>query len=86
MSLNKSIRITSKLDIESESLHTKTVNHSTSKTKEVKKQEPHKSSYSTTITSNPVKYESKGTGEPKVTEGQAAEVNPATIGYDTSQL
>ena len=39
-----------------------------------------------TVTTNPVKHEAKGTEEPHVTEGKAVDINPATIGYDTSQL
>ena len=86
MASNKKIQISSSLDIESESLHEVIQDHSTGKAKVVDVQEPHKSTKTTTITSNPIKYEAKGAEEPQVTEGKAVELNPATIGYDTSQL
>jgi len=86
MASNKKIQISSSFDIDSESLHEKIVDHNTGKSKIVDKQEPHHSSKKVTITSNPVKYETKGAGETTVAQGEATEVNPATIGYDTSQL
>ena len=86
MATNKKIGISSSFDIQSESLHEVIQDHHTGKAKVVDVQEPHKKTATTTITTNPVKYEAKGTEEPKVTAGQAVEVNPATVGYDTSQL
>ena len=78
------LKITSNFDIESESLHQVTKDRETGETKVTDIQEPHRQTISSTITSNPVKYEAKGTEEPKVTEGEEVKVNPATIGYDTS--
>lgn len=85
-SSNKSIHISSSLDIQSESLHEKITDHSTGKSKVIDKETPHESSSSYTVTTNPVKYEKKGTDETKVTEGKAIDLDPATVGYDTSQL
>lgn len=86
MADNKKIQITSALDIQAESLHEVIKDHNTGEAKVIDKQEPHEKSISTTITTNPVKYEAKGIEEPKVTEGEAVEVNLALGGYDTSQL
>lgn len=86
MTENKKIQISSSFDIQAESLHEVIQDHSTGETKVIDKEEPHKQTITTTITTNPVKYEAKGIEEPKVTEGKAVQVDPATIGYDTSQL
>jgi hypothetical protein len=86
MASNKKIQISSTLDIQSESLHEVIKDHETGKTKVIDIQEPHKKTITSTITSNPVKYEAKGSEEPKVKEGEAVQLNPATVGYDTSQL
>ena len=86
MASNKKIQISSSFDIRSESLHEVITDRNTGKSKVVDIQEPHKKTENITVTTNPVKYEAKGAEEPKVTEGKAVEVNPATIGYDTSQL
>ena len=86
MASDTKIQISSSFEIDSQSLHEKIVDHSTGKAKVVDKGEPHKSTSNVTITSNPVKYEKKGLEEPKVTGGESVEVNPATVGYDTSQL
>lgn len=83
---NSKIQITSKLDVESEFLHEKVVDHDTGQVKVTDKYEPHHSSLKKTVTSNPVKYEAKGIEEPHVTEGEAVDLNPATVGCDTSQL
>lgn len=86
MADNKKIQITSALDIQAESLHEVIKDHDTGEAKVIHKEEPHQTTINTTITTNPVKYEAKGTEEPKVTEGEAVEVNPVLVGYDTSQL
>ncbi|KAK4552354.1 hypothetical protein LTR86_010525 [Recurvomyces mirabilis] len=89
MSAGKKIKISSFLDIQAESLHEKITDTSTGKTQEVTKQEPHQTTRSVTVKSNPVKYETKGApDEPKVTEGQeeTTQQTAATTGYDTSQL
>ena len=86
MADNNKIQITSSLDIQAESLHEVIKDHNTGEAKVIDKEEPHEQSIRKTITTNPVKYEAKGVKEPKVKEGAAVEVNPATIGYDTSQL
>lgn len=92
MASDKKIQISSTFDIESESLHEVIKDRETGKTKTVDIQEPLKKTISSTVTSNPVKFEAKGTEEPKVKEGESesesesVEVNPATVGYDTSQL
>lgn len=83
---NKKIQISSTFDIQSESLHEVIKDHNTGEAKVVDIQEPHKRTETATITTNPVKYEAKGIEEPKVTEGKEVKLNPATIGYDTSQL
>ena len=86
MAQNKKIQISSTFDIQSESLHEVIKDNNTGKTKVTDIQEPHSRTETKTITSNPVKYEAKGTAEPKVTEGEEVKINPATVGYDTSQL
>jgi hypothetical protein len=83
---NRKIQISSSFDIQSESLHEVVKDNNTGQTKVTDIQEPHKRTEKTTITTNPVKYETKGTEEPQVTEGKAVHLNPATVGYDTSQL
>jgi len=80
------IQFTSKLDIQNEYLHEKVTDHSTGQVKVTDKVAPHQSTLKTTVASNPVKYEAKGVEEPQVTEGEAVELNPATVGCDTSQL
>ena len=86
MAPNKKIQISSTVEVASESLHEVIQDHNTGKAKVVDVAEPHKTTTTTTIASNPVKYEAKGIEEPHVTEGQAVNVNPATVGYDISQL
>lgn len=86
MAPEKDMHFSSSLDIQSESLHEKIIDHSTGKAKVVDKETPHESSSSHTITTNPVKYEKKGTDETKVTQGKAVDLDPATVGYDTRQL
>jgi hypothetical protein len=86
MSSHKQIQISSKLDIDSEVLHEKTVDNDTGETKETYRQEPHSSTTTTTVTTNPVQYEAKGIDELHVTQGKAFDVNPALSEYDTSQL
>ena len=86
MPSDKKIQFTSKLDIKNEYLHEKVTDNSTGEVKVTDVREPHSCTSKTTITSNPVKYEAKGVEEPHVTEGEAVEVNPATVGCDTSQL
>jgi hypothetical protein len=83
---DKKIKISSSLDIQSESLHEKIKDNKTGQTRVVDIQEPHRTTKTTTITTNPVKYEAKGPGKVEVTEGKAVDINPATVGYDTSQL
>ena len=83
---NSKIQFTSKLDIQNEYLHEKVTDNSTGEVKVTEVREPHSKSCSTTIASNDAKYEAKGTQAPHVTEGEAVEVNPATVGCDTSQL
>lgn len=85
MTSNKTIQISSSFDIQSESLHEKIRDPSTGKGKTIDIEEPHRATTTTTITSNPVKYETNG-DEPHVTEGKDIELNPATVGYDASQL
>jgi hypothetical protein len=80
------IQFTSKLDIQNEYLHERVKDPSTGQVKVTEKVAPHQSTVKTTLTSNPVKYEVKGVEEPKVTEGEAVELDPATVGCDTSQL
>ena len=86
MAAKKDIHISSSLDVQSESLHEKITDHSTGRAKVVDKETPHESTSSYTVTTNPVKYEKKGIDEAKVTEGKAVDLDPATAGYDTSQL
>lgn len=86
MPSDKKIQFTSKLDIDSEYLHEEIKDNSTGEVKVTDKQVPHQSTLKTTVTSNPVKYEAKGIEEPHVTEGEAVDINPATVGCDTSQL
>lgn len=82
----KRLQISSSFDFESKHIHEKITNNTTGETRTVDSDEPHQSQRSVTITSDPVKYEVKGGEEPKVVEGEAVQVNPATIGFDTSQL
>ena len=83
---SKNIQFTSKLDIQNEYLHDKVTDRSTGEVKVTDVREPHSATCKTTIASNNAKYEAKGTEAPHVTEGEAVEVNPATVGCDTSQL
>jgi len=86
-SSGKKIQISSSFDVDSESLHEKATDHNTGETKVTDKEEPHHTSRSTTITSNPVRYETKGIDDTKVTEGEAIAVRDlADEGYDTSAL
>lgn len=80
------IQFTSKLDVQNEYLHEKVTDHDTGEVKVTDVCDPHSTTLKTTVTSNPVKYEAKGTEEPHVTEGEAVDLNPATVGCDTSQL
>lgn len=80
------IQFTSKLDVQNEYLHEKITDPSTGQVKVTDKVAPHQSTVKTTVASNPVTYEAKGVEEPKVTEGEAVELNPAVVGCDTSQL
>lgn len=86
MAEDKKIQISSSFDIQAESLHEVIKDHDTGEVKVIDKEEPHEQKVATTITTNPVKYEAKGIEEPKVVEGEAVEINPALVGYDTSQL
>lgn len=86
MGSEKKIKISSSFNVDAESLHQKITDHDTGKVKVIDKQEPHHFSQSTTITSNPVKYETKGTEPPKVTEGDSVELDPANVDDDASQL
>ncbi|KAH9842075.1 ribose 5-phosphate isomerase B [Teratosphaeria destructans] len=88
---NSTIQITSSVDIDNETLHEKIVDHTTGKVKTVDKQDPHSTSRTTTVASNPVKYETKGTEPPKLTSGHALQStstqrDPAAEGLDTSAL
>ena len=83
---NSKIEFTSKLEIENEYLHEKVKDPSTGQVKVTEKVAPHQSTATTTLASNPVKYEVKGVEEPKATEGEAVELDPAAVGCDTSQL
>ena len=80
------IQFTSKLDIQNEYLHEKVTDRSTGEVKVTDVCEPHSKTCKTTIASNDAKYDAKGTQAPHVTEGEVVEVNPATVGCDTSQL
>ena len=81
------IQFTSNLAVENEYLHEKTTDNSTGEVKVTDVREPHSKTSTTTIASNNAKYEAKGIEPPRVTEGEALEVNPAvTAGCDTSQL
>lgn len=83
---NSKIQYTSKLDIQNEYLHERLKDPSTGEVKVTEKVAPHQSTATTTVASNPVKYEVKGVEEPKVIEGEAVELDPAAVGCDTSQL
>jgi hypothetical protein len=83
---NSKIQYTSKLEIENEYLHEKVKDPSTGQVKVTEKVAPHQSTATTTLASNPVKYEVKGVEEPKAAEGEAVELDPAAVGCDTSQL
>lgn len=83
---NKRIQISSSFHTQSEFLHEVIHDRNTDKAKIVDIQEPHKKTESVTITSNPITYEKKGIEEPKVTKGEEVKINPAIVGYDTSQL
>ena len=86
MPSDSKIQFTSKLDIQNEYLHEKVTDRSTGEVKVTDVREPHSSACKTTITSNNAKYEAKGVEAPQVTEGKAIDLNPATVGCDTSQL
>lgn len=80
------IQFTSNLVIQNEYLHEKVTDNSTGEVKVTDVRESHSATCKTTIASNNAEYEAKGTEAPHVTEGEAVEVNPATVGCDTSQL
>ena len=86
MPSDSKIQFTSQLEIQNEYLHEKVTDRSTGEVKVTDVHEPHSSTRKTTITSNNAKYEAKGVESPHVTEGEAVELNPATVGCDTSQL
>jgi hypothetical protein len=83
---NSKIQFSSNLEVQNEYLHEKVTDRSTGEVKVTDVHDPHSSTSKTTIASNNVKFEAKGVDEPKVTEGEAVDVNPATVGCDTSQL
>ena len=83
---NSKIEFSSNLDIQNEVLHEKITDRTTGEVKVTDVYDPHSTTSKTTIASNNAKYEAKGVEEPHVTEGEAVELNPATIGCDTSQL
>jgi predicted double-glycine peptidase len=87
MSPSSKIEITSNLEVQNEYLHETLTDPSTGEVKFTDVQDEQvPRNKSTTIASNPVKYEAKGVDEPRVTEGEAVDLNPATVGCDTSQL
>jgi hypothetical protein len=85
-SSSSKIQFSSNLDVQNEYLHEKVTDRSTGEVKVIDVHEPHLKTSKTTVASNNVKYEAKGVDETKVTEGEAVDVNPATVGCDTSQL
>lgn len=85
-SSNKKIQISSHFEIDSKSLHKKSINHKTGETKQVDEETPHQYQATTTVTSNPVTYESKGIRHPHVTSGHIFEESDVTHGCNTSQL
>jgi hypothetical protein len=85
-SSSSKIQFSSNLDVQNEYLHEKVTDRSTGEVKVTDVHDPHSSTSKTTVASNNIKYEAKGVEEPKVTEGEAVDVNPATVGCDTSQL
>lgn len=86
MSSDSKIGFTSKLEVENEYLHEKVTDRSTGEVKVTDVHDPHSTTVKATVTSNNAKYEAKGIEDPHVTEGEAVELNPATVGCDTSQL
>lgn len=86
MTSSKKIKFSSSFDIKSESFREKVVNHDTGTTRVVDNQNPIHSTRQFTLTTNPVKWESKDSNKPKQTSGYSIQVNPHTVGYDTSQL
>ena len=86
MPSDSKIQFTSKLDIKNEYLHEKVTDRDTGEVKVTEVHDPHSATCKTTLTSNNAKYEAKGVEAPHVTEGEAVELNPATVGCDTSQL
>jgi len=70
-----------------EVLHEKIQDHNTGETKIIDQEEPHSTTSSTTITSNPITIETKGP-EPKTKQGESHTIDdsPALEGLDTSQL
>jgi len=87
MSDNKRIQISSSFQGNGEIFHEKIQDHNTGGTKIIDQEEPHSTSSSTTITSNPTTIETNGP-EPKTRQGESHTVveNPTLEGLDTSQL
>jgi len=87
MSDKKRIQISSNLQRDGESFHEKIQDHNTGETKIIDQDEPHSTTVSTTVTSNPTTVETNGP-ESKTKQGESRTVdeNPALEGLDTSQL
>lgn len=85
----KRVQISTNFTTDAESLHEEIHFKDTGGSKIIDRSDPHSTSFSTTITSNPVTIETDGV-ENKTKSGSAntttIDQNPRTVGYDTSQL
>ncbi|RMY62031.1 hypothetical protein D0865_00658 [Hortaea werneckii] len=68
----RKVQISSSFDIDSKSFHEKVVDHKNGGTKRIDEEQPHQHQQSTTVTSNPVKYENNGTDKLHITEANGA--------------
>jgi len=87
MSDKKRIQISSTVERDAESFRETIQDHNTGKTKIIDQSNPHSTTSSTTITSNPITVEAQGP-ETKTKQGDSITLNnnPSLQGLDTSQL
>ncbi|KAJ9630583.1 hypothetical protein H2203_001106 [Taxawa tesnikishii (nom. ined.)] len=84
----KKIQITSNTSIDAERLHEEVHYNDTGKTKVIDRNEPHITTISKTITGNPGRITTTGEEHthPKTQNSSNPAEDPATVGFDTSQL
>lgn len=87
MADKKRIHVSSNITFDSQHYHKTVHNHNTGETKTIDNPEPHTTSSSTTVTSNPVTVETDGIDTTtKQGSRETTDHNPQHQGFDTSQL